>query len=116
MSAAENTPEKITMSIDDMADSLTGFEEIAISEAFGAELFDLSSMRMVRALVFVHHLRQGLKHADAKRTTLGLTVKQVGEMFPDDEEEPMPEEPITESGKDDSRPENEPTNSPPSAS
>lgn len=87
----------------EMVESLTGFEEIAIANQFGAEiteLFEKRPMGAVRALVFVDMTRSGLTTPDAKRAALELTIKQVTGYFLAEEDEPMPDDPVTESGKD----------------
>lgn len=93
---------------DEMFESLNGFDEIAIANAFGAEVTELAEKRpigFVRALVFVDLRRKGSKDAEARSKALTMTVKEIETYFPEDEEEPMPDDPITESGKDDSQPE-----------
>lgn len=89
---------------EEMFESLTGFEEIAIGNAFGGEVSDLAQTKptmFLRALVFVHQTRQGVSAKEAKATALGMTLKSAQAHFVADEVEPMPEEPISESGKDD---------------
>lgn len=73
---------------DEMIESLTGFEEIAIAKAFGGEVFDLAQTKQttfLRALVFVQAKREGMKDSDAKQYALGLTLKDVNARFSDPE-------------------------------
>lgn len=88
---------------EEMFESLTGFDEIAISNHFGGEVMDLSEnkpMTFIRALVFVQERRNGSKDSDAKQKAMELTVKEITNYFTEDDE-PMPEEPVTDSGKGD---------------
>lgn len=88
----------------EMIDSLTGHEEQKIESAFGADIMSLleaSATKASRALIFITFVREGESGGDAKKRVMDLTIKQLGDHFADAEDEPMPEEPITEQGKDD---------------
>lgn len=92
-------------SADEMFESLTGFEEIAIATHFGAEITDLAEKRplaFVRALVFVDKVRDGSSPLDAKAQAMGLSIKGTSDYFPEAEQDVDETEPDTESGKDDS--------------
>lgn len=94
MSATELTAEE-------MFESLTGFEEVAISSQFGHEIGYLASERptmFLRALVAAHLAREGKNAKDAKAEAMGMSIKTCSDYFADDDE-PNPEEPVTESGK-----------------
>lgn len=87
----------------EMLESLTGYEEIAIREAFGheiTELLDTSYTTAARALVLVDAARKGQAAKDAKQTALSMTIKQVNDFFVEDEVELDVDEPVTEQGKD----------------
>lgn len=92
------------LTAEDMFKSLTGFEEIAVSRAFGEDLSKLRErpFTFMRALVFADQRRHGLNDHDAREHALGMTLGQVEEYFPDDEPEIVPDEPVTEMGKGDS--------------
>lgn len=78
-----------TITADEMIESLTGFEEIAIEKAFGAHLFALAEQNqtmMLRSLVFVDIKRGGANDKDAKAEAMGLTLKQVQGRFADAED------------------------------
>lgn len=96
-----DTTEKITA--DEALELLTGFDEIAIKKSFGAEITELreSPFTFMRALVFVDFRRAGQKDPEAKESALALTIRQVADHFADDPDEPMPDEPVTDSGKGD---------------
>lgn len=97
---------KIT--VDEMTDSLTGFEEVAIAKHFEADWMQLMETRptmLLRALVFTQLARGEVKAAEAKAEAMGMPLSEVNDFFATDEDEPMPEDPVTESGKDDSQPE-----------
>lgn len=97
------TSEKPT--VEEMAESLTGFEELAIKAHFDATVdsFDSGTM-LLRALVFVQHTRAGMKAKDAKDAAMALTIKALPEQFAEDTEV-TPDEPVTAAGKDDEQPE-----------
>lgn len=90
--------------ISEAIESLTGFEEIAIKKAFEDDVFALMNTGQEtmagRALIFIEKKREGLKDAEAKNAALSLTLKDVNAHFADEDEEVMPDEPVTESGKD----------------
>lgn len=106
------------ISLDELTDSLTGYDELAVEQAFGADIYDLGSIRQIRAGIFCHRRRQGDKHDEAKKFAMGLTVRAVLDYFPDPEAEPvMPGVgPETEEGKGAEQPVSEPQSSQPSAS
>lgn len=81
-------------------DSLTGFEEIAIRKHFGMAVNELDKFTIGRALVFAHKRRDGLKDPEAYEAALAMTRSEVQEFFPAEADEPMPEDPETEQGKD----------------
>lgn len=92
-------------------DSLTGFDEIAIRKAFGVTVTALGDEKaptgdptmFARSLRFVAFRREGLSDAEAKEAVLALPWRDVDGYFADDVEA-MPDDPTTESGKDDRRP------------
>jgi hypothetical protein len=102
--------------VEELADSLTGFDEIAIRKAFGATFASLSPnekgeggdvFQFLRALVFVHRKREGDNDITAFNAAQGLTTGEVNSYFAEES---------AESGKDDSTPEVRPTSSQPGAS
>jgi hypothetical protein len=100
-------------------ESLNGFDELAIAKAFGAkpvELNETDHMAFGRSLVFVAHRREGLSDAEAKKAAMDATIGQVNTFFRPDDDEPMPEDPVTPAGKDERSPSPSPTISPGSAS
>lgn len=105
--------------IDEFIDTLTGFEEIAIKGAFGekpAELGAHDRTGVVRSLFFVAKKREGLKDNEAKHAALAATIGEVQAIFSDDDDEPTPDDPITESGKGEPELLPTPSNSQPSVS
>lgn len=98
---------KTNMTADEFLESLTGFDEIAIEKAFGADVMALADTRQsafIRSLVFVQHRRDGLKDLEAKAAALAMTLGEVLAAF-DDDDEVDPEDPVTDSGKDAPEPE-----------
>ena len=90
--------------VGEMLESLTGFEEIAISKQFDADIATLLATQATmagRALVFIDQKRQGLSDSEAKKVSMEMTLKAVDGYFAEDEDAAVPEEPVTEAGKDD---------------
>lgn len=104
--SCDQTPEEL-------ADSITGFDEIAIKKAFGAAFATMGApetgdpFQFLRSLIFVHCRREGSNDITAYNTAQGLTTAEVNDYFA---------ETSAESGKDNSTPEETPTSSPPGAS
>lgn len=102
--AAETAPEpeepSVTgMTVDELTDTLTGFEEIAIAKAFSKELSDLPGTQPLRALVMIWHKRTDeLADADAYQKAMEVTLGAVMGYF-EGNDEITPETPETESGK-----------------
>lgn len=89
----------------DTLDSVTGYDEIAITQAFGryfGVLVDDPTM-LARALIFVLKRREGMKDAEAKKFVMELRVGQVNDWF-DNDEDADPEDPDTPAGEGDSQP------------
>lgn len=88
-----------------LAGSVTGFDEIAIAKAFDMDLIDMQqrgrSTLMMRALLFVARRREGVKDAEARKAVLEMPLNELMEHFADVEEEIDPDDPVTDSGKDD---------------
>lgn len=75
-----------TSTVSDVADSLTGYEEIGIREAFdGIELENLSALQTMRALFFTLKKREGHGHQAARSLTMEATAKEVADYFLDAE-------------------------------
>lgn len=89
----------------EMLDSLTGYEEQAIENQFGADIYALlnNATKASRALVFTSLNREeGSKPAEVRKRVMGMTIREINAFWQDDADEPMPDEPVTASGKDDS--------------
>lgn len=114
----------------EMVDSLTGFEEDAIFQVTGFTLDSLAEgihrpdgsvvsfdIKLTRVLAAVKLHRENEKpYVDAWREVQGMKQADLGAVFEDEPDDFIPTEPDSEAGKDDSRPQDEPTSSPPSAS
>lgn len=77
------------MTAEETFESLTGFDEIAISQQFGrtvAELAQRDPMLWMRSLIFVLKRRDGMNDPDSKNAALELTIKQATEYFAEDDE------------------------------
>lgn len=93
------------LTAEEVFDSLTGFDEIAITQHFGrtvSELAEKDQSMFGRALVFVVKRREGATDDEARNAALGLAMKDYVAFFPDAS--------VEESGKDE-QPEVQPENS-----
>jgi hypothetical protein len=115
--------------VQEVIDSLTGFEEMGIAKATGQglEAWADQGRRLVttRAVASVLLARS---EAEEGKTLTATEIKgawdrvqamnqtEVSALFEDEEPEVFPEEPVTEQGKDDSQPSDERESSPGSAS
>lgn len=90
------------------AETLTGFEEIAITKQFGKEVSDLPGTMAGRAMVFTSLTRDGLSADDAYKGAMEMPLKTVTEFFAEDEEI-TPDSPTTDPGKDSEPSDSEPT-------
>ena len=104
--------------LSEMVESLTGYDELAIEKHFGAPISDLMNSKPttgIRGLIFVHKTRENFSAVDAKKQAMELPMRGAMDYFASDEQEPLPEEPVTEQGKDSEPFGSEPANSQPSA-
>ena len=84
-----------------MFESLTGFEEIAISQHFGHEVGQLAESKptmFLRAMVFTHIVRGGMNPKEAKQKVMGMSLKECNGYFAEDDEI-NPDEPVTAAGE-----------------
>lgn len=105
-----NIPTSTTLAFDEAIESLTGHDENDVEARFNVSVYDLmeqNATKAGRALAFILVARD-LKAAEvvdpqgkAYQHVMGMTLKQIGEFFPDATNEPMPEDPVTEPGKED---------------
>lgn len=78
----------------EIANSLTGFEEIAIKQAFGVSLDQLDAMQVTRSLVFTLRSRGGESSRDAYLAAMQMPQSEVETYFatddqPDDDRDPF---------------------------
>lgn len=92
--------------------SLTGFDEIAIAREFGEDISRLvpdktgeggQPFRFLRALVFVHQRREGLKDREAVKVAQEIPIGQLQDYFGSETADLDPDEPDTPEGKEPSR-------------
>ena len=93
MSAQEHT-------VTEVAESLTGFDEIAIEKSFGAALDELKPTMAGRALVFVVERRAGKDDGAAKNAAMSMPIGEVNAYFAEEPDDVIPDEPDSDSGKD----------------
>lgn len=91
---------------EEMALSLTGYDEIAIEKHMGVDPYtdgERKPAKVMRALAFIHKLRvDGLSAVDAAKAANAMTFGEVSDLF---EDEPVTEDgtethPITAAGND----------------
>lgn len=92
------------LTVTEMADSLTGYEEQAIAKHFGGEMTELMKTKQTmfaRALVFVHAARdEHTKVDEAVKVAMEMTLKGVNAYFRDDSEDEVdPVDLETQAGK-----------------
>lgn len=93
-------------SAEEVMESLTGFDEIAIAQSFGLQVLKLADEQptmLTRALVFILLRRdEGLRDPDAKQRVMEMSLKQVQAQLVDDEDEVLEGDvPVTPAGKGD---------------
>lgn len=75
---------EIKQTAEEVFDSVTGFDEIAIAQQFGrtvGELAEKDQSMFGRALVFVVKRRDGASDGDAYQAALGMSVKELTSSF-----------------------------------
>jgi len=70
----------------DVAESLTGFDELAIARAFGTGVGNLDGTMTLRALAFVLHRRVGADDKAAFRMAMQVTLKEITGLFADQDD------------------------------
>jgi hypothetical protein len=78
------------MPLDELAESLTGWEELALHKAFGfsvAELEDHGTLG-IRSLAFVELKREGMKDSAAHKAAMDMTLRDLIARYPEMEENP----------------------------
>lgn len=118
-------PETTTeLTFDELLDSVTGYDEIAIKAAAQVPLSTLlttDAMQAMRAVIAVHQLRDtgaemGPKAYYAQyKLAQEMPTKAVRTYFAEPAKDPIPDEPDSPAGKDDSSSEEKTKTSPPSA-
>jgi len=91
------------MTATDVALSLNGFDEIAIAKLFGCDYTELKDrpVMFLRSLMFVMERRAGAKDAEAYKSAMSATAREVNDYFPDETPDLDPDDPDTDEGKDD---------------
>lgn len=94
--------------LEEAVESFTGYEEQKIEKQFGgsiAELLEHNPTIGLRAAAFIVILRalrgQDVKSPEIKAfdQAMQMSMKQANDFFPEDEEEPIPDEPVTPAGE-----------------
>lgn len=103
----EEEPERLSANA--LTETLNGFDEIAIRNAFGQNLSkireDGDQLLFIRALIYIDKRRARMTDAQAYQAAMNVRTVDLDGYFPDDPEEIDPEQPVTAEGKDDTPPE-----------
>lgn len=78
------TPETTVLDLDEMANSLDGWDELAVKKFFKDSLSNIGkedAMAFMRVLYFVHLRKGGVKDPDAYNAAMGMSLKALGETF-----------------------------------
>lgn len=82
--------EQVSLSMEEAVESLTGFDEIAIEGAFGADVTTLLTekpTKAARALLFVMKRREGMKDPEARKAVMEMRLGDVQSYFIDEDDE-----------------------------
>lgn len=107
MSEQTQEQELVRQSMTEVTESLTGFDEIAIEQAFGAGIGDLlenKATTAARALLFVLRRRDGLKDGEARKVVMEMRLGDVQDYFDTGDEHEDEDSPVSEPGKGDGSP------------
>lgn len=79
--------------LEDLAESLNGFDEIAVQKAFGFNIDDFENQGTlgIRALVFVEFRREGEKDPAAYKRAMDLTMRDLIDRYPEMAEDDVPD-------------------------
>ena len=89
------------LTVPELIQSMTGYDEDAIVERFGKQLEDLDDAPFTRALIFVaERRREGVKDAAAFATAKSMRRREAKAYFTPTPDEPVSDEPVSESGND----------------
>jgi hypothetical protein len=97
---------QVQQTAEEVLESLTGFDEMAIKQHFGSTVSDLAGDQTMlgRGLVFVLKRRDGLNDDDARNAALGMPLKDITSYFADESEESGKDEPSSELSPETSQP------------
>lgn len=98
-----------SIGVEEMTETLTGYEENDIERRFGSDVATLLEKGIpgLRALTYIAFKRDliagDVKDPDTKayKQVMEMPLKAVGEFWPDEDQEPVPDEPVTPMGEGD---------------
>jgi hypothetical protein len=93
----ETAPEETgKVNADELFESLTGFEEIAVEKAFGKDPSEIANsgkmIKFLRVLAFILAKREGKNDMQAKQYCMSLPVSDLTDLFETVEEEESDED------------------------
>ncbi len=82
--------------------SVNGFDNIAIRQQFGSDVYTLREqpLEFLRVMTFIHMRRNGVNDVEARSSAMNLTVGDLTDYFAAEQTEVDPDDPETDEGKD----------------
>ena len=79
--------------LEELAESLNGFDEIAVQRSFGFSIDDFENQGTlgIRALVFVEFRREGDNDKTAYQRAMDLTMRELIDRYPEMAEDDVPD-------------------------
>lgn len=82
-----------THTLEELAESLNGWEELAVVKAFGFTIDDFENQGTlgIRALAFIEFKREGAKDPAAHKAAMDLSVRELVDRYPEMNEDAVPD-------------------------
>lgn len=79
--------------LEELAESLNGWEELAVQKQFGFSIDDFENQGTlgIRALSFVEFKRDGAKDPAAYKSAMDLTMRELIDRYPEMDEDTVPD-------------------------
>ncbi len=91
--STEDTLTGEPMDLEEILDSLTGWDEIAIRKAFGSDPYALRGLMVARSALFIALRRAGRTDHDAHRIAMGMSARELSERVKTPDTKPGPAAP-----------------------
>lgn len=92
----ETTETAERMPLDELAESLNGWEELAVQKQFGFSIdkFEEHGTIGIRALAYIEFKREGQKDAAAHKAAMDLTLRELVDRYPEMDKDDDPADPM----------------------